>query len=152
MLKAGDRAPELDLEDARGKTWTLAELSGGRVIVYFYPVDDTPGCTIQACDFRDAHRELKEAGCTVLGISPQDARSHDAFSSKHNLSFPLLIDDELKVARAYGVDADEGSYEGAPLEVQRSTFVIDEGGIILEARYGVNARGHIDELKRVLNL
>lgn len=114
--------------------------------------DDTPGCTIQACDFRDAHQELKESGYTVLGISPQDARSHDAFSSKHNLNFPLLIDDDLKVARAYGVEADEGSYKGGPLEVQRSTFVIDESGIIPESRYGVRARGHINELKRALTL
>jgi thioredoxin-dependent peroxiredoxin len=152
-LEAGMEAPEFALRDADGKTWRLSDLRGRPVIVYFYPFDDTPGCTTEACDFRDSHPVLQQAGYTVLGISPQDARSHSAFSSKYGLNFPLLIDEDLEVAKAYGAVSDEGrSFNGIPLKVTRSTFVIDPDGRIEHAEYRVKAKGHVDRLKDLLSV
>lgn len=152
MLKPGDRAPDFELKDGDGRTWKLSAI-GGRVIVYFYPADETPGCTLEACDFRDSRDDLARAGYTALGISPQDAASHRAFATNHKLNFPLLVDDRLEVARAYGAVRDEeGSYEGTPLKVARSTFVIDDRGEIVEAIYGVKAKGHLQDLKSRLGI
>lgn len=143
-LERGDTAPDFSLEDADGKTWSLADLRGQKVIVYFYPADDTPGCTAEACDFRDAQDDLATAGFKVLGVSPQGAASHRRFSAKHSLNFPLLIDSDLEMARAYGVTDDRG--EGKRPRVTRSTFVVDENGTVLEAQYGVRAKGHVESL------
>ena len=152
MLKPGDRAPDFELKDGDGRTWKLSEIDE-HVIVYFYPADETPGCTLEACDFRDARDELAGAGYTVLGISPQDAQSHRAFANNHGLDFPLLADDRLEAARSYGAVRDEeGSYEGKPLKVARSTFVIDDQGEIVEAIYGVKAKGHLLDLKSRLGI
>lgn len=151
MLKKGDPAPDFELEDADSKRWRLADLRGRKVILYFYPADDTPGCTAEACDFRDAKDALDEAGYVVLGVSPQGAESHRAFATKHRLNFPLLIDDDLSVAVTYGATkTKEDSYKGIPIRVKRSTFVIDENGTITEALYGVRAKGHVDALKQSL--
>jgi peroxiredoxin Q/BCP len=149
-LTIGAPAPDFELEDGDGKVWRLADLRGQRVIVYFYPIDDTPGCTVQACDFRDAHDVFAKADYVVLGISPQDASSHRAFAAKYGLNFPLLIDDDLAVARKYGAFEERGDYQGMPLVITRSTFVIDEDGIIVEALYGVTAAGHVDMLRATL--
>ncbi len=146
-LERGDKAPDFSLEDADGKTWSLADLRGQKVIVYFYPADDTPGCTAQACDFRDAQTDLTTAGYQVLGVSPQGASSHRRFIDKYSLNFPLLVDSDLSMAKAYGVADDSGAeFEGKKLRVKRSTFVIDEDGTLIEALYGVKARGHVDSL------
>ncbi len=147
QLERGDKAPDFSLEDGDGRTWNLADLRGQKVIVYFYPADDTPGCTTQACDFRDAQADLTAAGYQVLGVSPQGAASHRRFSAKHSLNFPLLIDSDLTMAKAYGVIQDrDAEYEGKKLRVKRSTFVIDEDGTLLEAQYGVRAKGHVGSL------
>jgi thioredoxin-dependent peroxiredoxin len=151
-LKPGDRAPDFELKDGDGLTWKLSGI-GERVIVYFYPADETPGCTLEACDFRDSRDDLAHAGYTVLGISPQDAASHRAFATNHGLNFPLLVDDRLEAAKAYGAVRDvEGSYEGKPLKVARSTFVIDDRGVIVEAIYGVKAKGHLQDLESRLGI
>lgn len=142
-LERGDKAPDFSLEDAGGRTWSLDDLRGRKVIVYFYPADDTPGCTVQACDFRDAQPDLTAAGFQVLGVSPQGAASHRRFSDKHSLNFPLLIDSRYAMARAYGVAEEQ---EGKKPRVKRSTFVIGEDGTLLEAQYGVKARGHVEFL------
>ena len=148
MLQQGDKAPDFDLEDGDGKRWRLQDLRGQKVILYFYPADDTPGCTVQARDFRDAQADLKQAGYVVLGVSPQGAASHRRFASKFELNFPLLVDADTKVANAYGAFKDDGAeWEGVPLKIKRSTFVIDENGTIAEALYGVKAKGHVDTLK-----
>lgn len=148
MLQQGDDAPDFDLEDGDGKRWSLKDLRGHKVILYFYPADDTPGCTIQACDFRDARSDLEQAGYLVLGVSPQGAASHQKFASKYSLNFPLLIDEDTRVANAYGAFKDDGGeWEGIPLKIKRSTFVIDENGKIEQALYGVQAKGHVDVLK-----
>jgi thioredoxin-dependent peroxiredoxin len=143
-LRRGDKAPDFTLEDGDGTTWSLADLRGQKVIVYFYPADDTPGCTAQACDFRDAQTDLAQSGYRVFGVSPQGAASHRRFSDKYGLNFPLLVDSDYAMARAYGVA--EESAEGKKPRIKRSTFVIDEDGTLLEARYGVKARGHVESL------
>jgi peroxiredoxin Q/BCP len=152
MLKTGDPAPEFSLQDADGKTWRLSEMKGQKIVLYFYPADDTPGCTRESCDFRDARTEFDEAGFTILGVSPQGAASKTKFASKYSLNFPLLIDDELAATRAYGAYKEIGDYEGIPLRVKRSTFVIDEEGRIVEALYGVNSKGHVEALKEKIGV
>ncbi len=151
-LQQGDPAPDFEMADGEGKVWKLSELRGRRVILYFYPADDTPGCTIQACDFRDSQAFLEEAGYIVLGVSPQGAASHQKFASKFNLNFPLLVDENTKVAKAYGAYKDKGEWNGIPLKIDRSTFVIDEEGRIEQALYGVRAKGHVDSLKESIGI
>jgi peroxiredoxin Q/BCP len=147
MLQKGDQAPEFEMQDGEGKVWRLSELKGQKVIMYFYPADDTPGCTVQACDFRDSQKQFTDAGYVVLGVSPQGAASHQKFTSKFDLNFPLLIDEGTKVARAYGAHKEKiDEWNGIPLKVKRSTFVIDENGIIEQALYGVSAKGHVASL------
>jgi peroxiredoxin Q/BCP len=153
MLKAGEVAPDFKLEDQDGKIWSLGDLRGKKIVLYFYPIDETPGCTKEACDFRDAHNDFADAGYVVLGVSPQDASSHKAFIANHDLNFPLLIDDDLEVAKAYGSVQDAPKeWEGVPLLVKRSTFVIDENGKISEALYGVHAKNHVAELRQTLSV
>ena len=149
-LQAGDHAPEFEAQDADGKTWRLSDLRGKKVILYFYPADDTPGCTREACDFRDSQSDFTDAGYVVLGASPQGADSHGAFSSKYRLNFPLLVDEDMALAKAYGTAGVFGKFESIPLMVQRSTFVIDANGKIERALYGVSSRSHVEELKALL--
>jgi thioredoxin-dependent peroxiredoxin len=153
MLAPGAPAPEFEMEDADGKTWRLVDLAGQKVVLYFYPADDTPGCTKQACDFRDTHDAWSDAGYVVLGVSPQGAASHTRFASKHGLNFPLLVDTGLAAAKAYGALREEPEeWEGQKLHVKRSTFVIDQNGTIEHALYGVNARGHVESLRETLGV
>lgn len=152
MLQEGDAAPDFEMKDAAGKTWSLASLKGQKVILYFYPADDTPGCTAESCDFRDSSADLKAAGYTVLGVSPQGAESHQRFADKYSLNFPLLIDEDLAVTRAFGAYKDLGDYKDIPIRVKRSTFVIDEEGRIAVAEYGVRAAGHVERLRQKLGV
>ena len=146
-LQAGDDAPSFELQDHQGKTWRLSDLAGKRVVLYFYPADDTPGCTAESCDFRDNLSAFKDANTEVLGVSPQGAASHQRFADKYSLNFPLLIDSELEVAEAYGAVAEKvGDYKGLPIKIKRSTFVIDEDGRIAQAIYGVKVKGHVESL------
>ena len=152
MLQEGDAAPDFEMEDASGKTWRLADLKGQKVIMYFYPADDTPGCTAESCDFRDASSDLAGAGYTVLGVSPQGADSHRRFAEKYSLNFPLLIDEDLAATHAFGAYKDLGEYKDIPIRVKRSTFVIDEEGRIAHAEYGVKAAGHVERLRQQLGV
>ncbi|MEA2447391.1 MAG: thioredoxin-dependent peroxiredoxin [Actinomycetota bacterium] len=152
MLKPGDPAPEFALKDADGKTWRLSEMKGQKIVLYFYPADDTPGCTRESCDFRDARTDFDNAGYTILGVSPQGADSKAKFIDKYSLNFPLLIDDDLAATRAYSAYKELGEYEGIPLHVKRSTFVIDEDGMIVDALYGVTAKGHVESLKEQIGV
>jgi thioredoxin-dependent peroxiredoxin len=153
MLTEGEVAPDFELEDGDGKTWRLAELNGKKVVLYFYPADDTPGCTKEACDFRDTQGAWRDAGYVILGVSPQSAASHTRFASKYSLNFPLLVDADLDVAKRYGAlrEAPE-EWEGQKLHVKRCTFVIDEGGRIEQALYGVTAKGHVESLRVTLGV
>jgi peroxiredoxin Q/BCP len=149
-LKAGDDAPDFEAEDGDGTTWRLSDLRGKKVILYFYPADDTPGCTREACDFRDSQSVFTDAGYVVLGASPQGAESHQAFSSQYHLNFPLLVDEDMSLAKKYGTAGVFGKFENIPLTVQRSTFVIDENGKLEQALYGVSSRSHVNDLKASL--
>jgi thioredoxin-dependent peroxiredoxin len=151
-LSTGDPAPELGVKDADGKEWTLDELRGKKTILYFYPADDTPGCTAQACDFRDSQEPLLNAGYQVLGISPQGEDSHRSFTSKYSLNFPLLIDEDHEVAERYGVWGELNKYGRTYVGINRSTFVIDQDGNIEEAQYGVKAKGHVGRLRETLGV
>ena len=147
-LEQGDDAPDFELEDHDGNVWRLKDLRGRRVVIYFYPADDTPGCTAQACDFRDTQDVWTERGYTVLGISPQGAKSHQRFASKYGLNFPLLVDEDLAAAGAFGATKPGVGR----MRVIRSTFVIDEDGRIERALYGVKARGHVEALRESLGV
>lgn len=150
-LKPGDPAPGFELEDGDGKVWKLSELAGKRVVLYFYPADDTPGCTAESCDFRDNYARFKGANTEVFGVSPQGAASHKRFADKYSLNFPLLIDEDLGVAGVYGAVAEKvGDFKGIPLKIKRSTFVIGTDGKIEQAIYGVNVKGHVESLLEAL--
>jgi peroxiredoxin Q/BCP len=152
-LTAGMEAPDFEMQDADGRSWSLRDLRGRKVVLYFYPADDTPGCTAEACDFRDSKSEFEAAGYQVLGVSPQGAESHAAFASKFNLNFPLLIDPDMTVAKKYGALREApGDYKGIPLHIFRSTFIIDEDGKITEALYGVNGRGHVADMRKLVDV
>ena len=151
-LKAGMPAPDFQLPDEDGRVWSLEELRGSKVILFFYPADDTPGCTRESCDFRDAQTDLSASGYVTLGVSPQDASSHQAFKAKYSLNFPLLVDAEGEAARAYGVWGEFGEFAGISLNVRRGTFIIDEHGELLAAMYGVSSQGHVDQIRAELGV
>ena len=152
VLQKGDPAPEFALKDETGKTWSSDELRGKRVVLFFYPADDTPGCTRESCDFRDSYEDFEQADYVVLGVSPQDETSHRAFKSKYSLNFPLLVDGDGDVAQRYGAAGSFGDYKGIPLRVKRATFVIDEDGKLAEVEYGVRSKGHVERLRATLGI
>jgi thioredoxin-dependent peroxiredoxin len=146
-LAPGDPAPDFTLPDADGKQVQLSSLRGQRVIVYFYPAAMTPGCTKQACDFRDSLTDLNGAGVTVLGISPDQPAKLAKFRDKEGLTFPLLSDPDRTVLQAYGAYGEKMLYGKTTVGVIRSTFVIDADGTIEKALYGVKATGHVARLR-----
>ena len=153
QLHPGDPAPDFALEDANGDVWHLQDLRGKRVVLYFYPADDTPGCTAESCDFRDNYKLFSDANVEVLGVSPQGAESHRRFATKYELNFPLLVDADLSVASAYGAVAEKpGEYKGIPIRLKRSTFVIGPDGNIEQAIYGVKVAGHVDAIKKSIGV
>ncbi|MGH2753024.1 MAG: thioredoxin-dependent thiol peroxidase [Actinomycetota bacterium] len=152
MLETGDKAPDFRLEDHEGKTWSLADLRGRKVVLYFYPADDTPGCTAEACDFRDSWSYFQRAGYVVLGVSPQGRDSHGRFAQKYELNFPLLMDEDHSVAEAYGAWGEKKNYGKTYIGIKRSTFAIDEEGTIAEAQYNVRAKGHVARLRATLGV
>jgi peroxiredoxin Q/BCP len=146
-LVPGDEAPDFSLPDADGKMVQLSALRGQRVIVYFYPAAMTPGCTKEACDFRDSLADLNSAGITVLGISPDQPAKLAKFRDKESLTFPLLSDPDHAVLEAYGAYGEKKLYGKTTVGVIRSTFVIDADGTISKALYGVKATGHVARLR-----
>jgi thioredoxin-dependent peroxiredoxin len=148
MLKEGDTAPDFATRDERGQTVKLSDLRGERVVLYFYPKDDTPGCTKEACSFRDNFQDLKAAGIRVLGVSLDTEESHQAFISKYNLPFTLLSDTDHAVSDAYGVYGEQTWGDKKYMGVQRKTFLIDEGGRIRKIFDKVNVEQHADEVMR----
>lgn len=138
-LKPGDPAPEFTAVTDSGETLSLSDLRGKRVVLYFYPKDDTPGCTTQSCGFRDQYAAMEEKNAVVLGVSPDGVESHQKFKSKYNLPFPLLVDADHTIAEAYGVWGERNMYGRKFMGITRSHFVIDENGVIVDARYNVKA-------------
>ena len=151
-LNPGDTAPAFSLPDAEGNTISLADYAGQKVIVYFYPKAMTPGCTTQACDFRDRMERFTADGYTVIGISPDPVDKLDKFTEKEDLNFPLLGDEDHTVAEAYGAWGEKKNYGKVYEGLIRSTIVIDEDGKVTEAQYNVRAKGHVDKLRRDLGL
>jgi thioredoxin-dependent peroxiredoxin len=132
-LQVGDTAPDFTLPNEQGTLVHLADYRGKRVVLYFYPMDDTPGCTTQACNFRDVYLNIEERNAVVLGISPDDSTSHQAFKTKFQLPFTLLVDADHAAARAYGAWQDGAQY------VTRSQFIIDENGRLIDVQVPVRA-------------
>jgi peroxiredoxin Q/BCP len=138
-LKAGDPAPDFETVDETGERIGLEDLRGKRVVLYFYPKDNTTGCTAQACAFRDTFPEIEAKNAVVLGVSPDTAKSHQGFKSRYGLPFPLLIDPDHKIAQAYDVWREKSMYGRKYMGMLRSHFVIDEQGKIIDAQYNVKA-------------
>jgi peroxiredoxin Q/BCP len=136
-LKAGDVAPDFETVDDEGRKVKLSDFRGKKVVLYFYPKDDTPGCTTQACGFRDSYDTMQEKNAVVLGVSPDSVESHQKFKQKFDLPFPLLADQDKAIADKYGVWG-EREYMGRKyMGINRSHFVIDEDGKLVDVKYGV---------------
>jgi peroxiredoxin Q/BCP len=151
-LAVGDKAPAFSLPDADGNTVKLSDFKGRKVIVYFYPAASTPGCTKQACDFRDSLAELNEAGLDVIGISPDKPEKLAKFRDAEGLTFPLLSDPDKKVLTAWGAFGEKSMYGKTVQGVIRSTFLVDEKGVVEAAQYNVKATGHVAKLRRDLSV
>ncbi|OZC80599.1 thioredoxin-dependent thiol peroxidase [Rhodococcus sp. 06-418-5] len=149
-LEPGDTAPAFTLPDADGNDVSLADYAGKKVIVYFYPAASTPGCTKQACDFRDSLAELNGEGLEVIGISPDKPAKLAKFRDKEELTFPLLSDEEKTTLQAWGAFGEKKNYGKVYEGVIRSTFLVDEAGKIEVAQYNVRATGHVAKLRRDL--
>lgn len=147
-LKAGDVAPSFTGIDQDGKQISIEQFRGKKVVLYFYPKDDTLSCTVEACDLRDYYGELKKAGYEVIGVSPDDHQSHERFRSKYHLQFPLIADTELKISKAFDVWAKKKflwkKFEG----MIRTTFVIDEEGVIEKIISDVECGNHAEQIMR----
>ena len=139
MLEAGIKAPEFELPDQNGNVHTLEEYKGKKVILYFYPKDNTPGCTKQACGFGELYPQFTEKGAVVLGVSKDSVASHKKFEEKYHLPFTLLSDPELKAIKAYDVWQEKKNYGKVSMGVVRTTYLIDEQGIIVRANDKVKA-------------
>lgn len=136
-LQPGDSAPDFAAATDSGATLRLSDLRGKRVVLYFYPKDDTPGCTTQACGFRDNYPVIEEKNAVVLGVSPDGVKSHQKFKTKFNLPFTLIVDEDHAIAEAYGVWVEKSMYGKQYMGVERSHFVIDEQGAIVDAQVKV---------------
>ncbi len=151
-LTVGDTAPAFSLPNAAGTTTTLADFAGQRVIIFFYPAAMTPGCTKQACDFRDNLHSLQSAGYQVVGVSPDPVAKLEKFVTRDELSYPLLSDADHGVALAYGAWGEKKNYGKTYQGLIRSTIVVDQQGTVEMAQYNVRATGHVAKLRRDLKL
>jgi peroxiredoxin Q/BCP len=151
MIKEGQKAPNFTLPSSAGKNITLADLKGKPVVLYFYPKDDTPGCTREACAFRDAQAKIRKAGAVVLGVSPDSLASHERFGTKYGLNFPLLADVDKAVAKKYGAYGEKVMYGKKVVGMIRSTFVIDDGGVVRKVFPRVRVDGHDDQVLEALS-
>ena len=142
MLREGEPAPDFTLSSDSGETVSLSDFRGKPVVLYFYPKDDTPGCTTEACEFRDAYDVFRARGAEVLGVSPDNVTSHEKFKAKHQLPFTLLADPDHKVAEDYGVWGERKFAGKSYMGINRSTFIIDADGNISRAMRGIKPAGH----------
>lgn len=151
-LSAGDTAPAFSLQNANGDTVSLTDYAGEKVIIYFYPKAMTPGCTTQACDFRDRLERFTADGYQILGVSPDPVDKLEKFTDKEDLNFPVLSDEDHAVAEAYGAWGEKKNYGKVYEGLIRSTIVVNEQGTVDVAQYNVRAKGHVDKLRRDLGL
>ena len=147
-LQEGDKAPAFTGHDQDGKKVSLADFKGKKVVLYFYPQDDTPTCTVQACNLRDNFALLRKEGLTVIGISPDDEKSHKKFEAKFSLPFPLLADPDHKIIDKYGVWGEKQLYGRKYLGLHRTTFLIDEKGVIRKIFLKPKSKQHAEEIVR----
>lgn len=150
MLKVGDKAPDFAAVDETGKTVRLGDFKGKSVVLYFYPKDMTPGCTTEACSFRDNYSKIKKKGAVVLGVSKDSSASHVKFKDKYGLPFPLLSDEDLKVIKAYGAWGERSMYGRKFMGIIRTTVVVGTDGKIKALFPKVKVAGHTDEVLAVL--
>jgi peroxiredoxin Q/BCP len=150
MLKEGAKAPAFSLPSDDGGTVALEDLKGKKVVLYFYPKDDTSGCTAEACEFRDSWAAVKRKGAVVLGVSPDGVTSHGKFKQKYDLPFPLLADEDHAVAEAYGAWGEKSMYGRKYFGILRTTFVIDEAGRVTKVFEKVKPKGHAAEVLAAL--
>ena len=150
MIEEGAPAPDFTLPSDTGESVSLAGLRGRRVVLYFYPRDDTPGCTAQACGIRDQWQDFQGVDAVVLGVSADDAASHRKFKEKYGLPFTLLSDEDHAVSEQYGVWVERTMYGKTFMGIKRSTFVIDEGGTVRSAMYGVKPDTHAERVLAAL--
>lgn len=146
MVQLGEMVPDFTLPASNGKEVSLSDFRGKKVVLYFYPKDMTPGCTTEACDFRDQNEQMKEHGAVVIGISPDSIKSHEKFIEKHGLPFLLLSDEDHRVAEMFGVWKLKKRYGREYMGIERSTFLIDENGVLREEWRDVKVNGHVDEV------
>jgi peroxiredoxin Q/BCP len=149
-MKVGDKAPDFNVTDDSGKKVKLADFKGRKIILYFYPKDDTPGCTKEACNFRDGIDAIKEQGAVVLGVSTDSVESHKKFKSKFDLNFPLLADTDRKIVEGYGVWKEKSMYGKTYMGIERTTFIIDKAGKISHIFPKVKVDEHYDEVLEAL--
>jgi peroxiredoxin Q/BCP len=150
VVEEGAPAPDFELQSDEGETVTLTALRGKPVVLYFYPKDDTPGCTTEACEFRDAYDRFREQGVEILGVSPDTEASHRKFKSKYELPFTLLADPDHQAAESYGVWKEKRNYGKTYMGVERSTFVIDTDGRVAKAMRGIRPAGHAAQVLETL--
>ena len=151
-LQVGDQAPEFTLHDDTGAEVSLRDFRGQKVILYFYPKDDTPGCTTQACGFRDAYPQIEERNAVVIGVSPDDVNSHEKFKTKYDLPFRLVADTDHEVAEAYGVWGEKTMFGRTFMGVTRSHFVIDETGRLIDVQGEISPEESVATSLKTLNL
>ena len=150
MLKPGTKAPAFSLPSDDGSTVALKDLKGKKVVLYFYPKDDTSGCTTEACEFRDSWKSVRKAGAVVLGVSPDPVTAHLKFRKKYSLPFPLLADTDHVVAEAYGAWGEKSMYGRKYFGILRSTFILDERGKVVKVFEKVKPKGHAGEVLAAL--
>ena len=150
MIQIGDKAPDFALPITDGTVMSLKDLKGKKIVLYFYPKDNTSGCTAEACAFRDNLVTLKKKGTVVIGVSADSMASHKNFAAKYDLQFPLMSDEDKKVIKAYGVWKEKSMYGRKYFGIERTTFIIDERGIIRHIFTKVKVDGHIKEVLAVL--
>ena len=151
LLEAGMKAPEFSLPDQNGEVHTLEQYKGKKVILYFYPKDNTPGCTAQACGFTELYDEILNRGAVVLGVSKDTVASHKRFEEKYSLAFPLLSDPQLECIQAYGVWQEKKLYGKVSMGIVRTTFLINEEGIIEKIIEKVKAKNNPEEMLQIIS-
>ena len=147
MIELNKKAPTFSLPDQEGKVHSLSDYLGKKVLLYFYPKDDTPGCTVEACNFRDGYKEFQKMGLVILGVSKDTVKSHKKFADKFELPFPLLADEDHEVAESYGIWKKKKLYGREYMGMERSSFLIDEKGNIAKIYETVKPPVHAEEVK-----
>jgi thioredoxin-dependent peroxiredoxin len=151
MIKTGDKAPDLELADDSGKTVSLSDFKGKKVVLYFYPKDDTSGCTKEACEFRDAFPRFGQSDAEIIGVSPDSVESHQKFKQKYSLPFRLLADEGHKLADKFGVWKEKSMYGRKYMGVERTTVLIDPDGRVARIFPKVSVAGHVAEVEEALS-